>query len=40
MSNYWQRRNEELKHIQLQFQTDADYNRELRRIYDSGRRER
>ena len=39
MSNYWQRRNEELKHIQLQFQTDADYNRELRRIYDSGQRE-
>ena len=39
MSNYWQRRNEELKHIQSQFQTDADYNRELRRIYDSGQRE-
>ena len=39
MSNYWQRRNEELKHIQAQFQTDADYNKELRRIYDSGQRE-
>lgn len=32
--NYWTNRNEEMKHIQEMFKTDAAYNREIKRIYE------
>lgn len=38
-AEYWQRRNEEMKHIQSQFNTDASYNEELKRIYRLSERE-
>lgn len=39
MSDYWARRNEELEHIRQQFNTDAQYNKELERIYARAQRE-
>ena len=33
MSNYWKRRNEEMKHIQSMFKTDAQYNKAVRDLY-------
>jgi len=39
MSDYWARRNEELEHIRQQFNTDAQYNKELERIYTRAQRE-
>lgn len=39
MSDYWARRNEELERIRQQFNTDAQYNKELERIYTRAQRE-
>src|SRR5690625_4323259 len=33
MSDYWQKRNEEMRHIQSMFNSDEQYNAELRRLY-------
>lgn len=38
-AEYWQRRNEEMKHIQDMFDSDAAYNAEIKRIYDRAQRE-
>lgn len=38
-AEYWQRRNEEMKHIQDMFNSDAAYNAEIKRIYDRAQRE-
>jgi len=34
MSDYWQRRNDEMKHIQAMYDTDAKYNKALIKLYD------
>src|SRR5690625_2633285 len=39
MSQYWINRNKELERIKAQFNSDADYNRELARIYKRAQRE-
>ncbi|MDN6326662.1 MAG: phage head morphogenesis protein, partial [Alkalibacterium sp.] len=39
MSDYWAKRNEELERIRQQFNTDAQYNKELERIYTRAQRE-
>lgn len=38
-AEYWQRRNEEMKHIQDMFDSDAAYNAELKRLYARTQRE-